>query len=151
MILSQGKILEALKNGALSIIPFIEGNLKEASYTFTLGNKLRKLKTAKELDSRNDPDFEEIELTSKGYLLQPQDHILGTTTEHLSLRGNFACILSTRATIAQLGLDVSQGSIYCEPDTDNPLTLEISNSSTIPVRLFPGIKIVKGIFVTIQK
>ena len=146
MILSRQKILDAVENNQIGIVPFVKENLKEASYTFTLGNKLKKLRASKELDSRTDPNFDEVELSSEGYLLMPQEHILGATAESLSLKGRYACMLSTRATIAQMGLDVSQSSFYCEPDTDSVITLEISNSSGIPIRLYLGIKIVKGIF-----
>ena len=52
MILTSEKIKEAIKSGEIVIDPFDENFLKPASYTFTLGNKYRKLKSTKFKDSR---------------------------------------------------------------------------------------------------
>lgn len=150
MILSGRSIEQKIKDGEIAITPFDSGNLKAGSYTFTLGKRLRKLKEMPEIDSRTDPILEEVPFLPEGYLLQPGGHILGETAEKVSLNGKIACTLSTRATIAMMGLDVMQSSSYCEPDTNNVITLEISNTSAVPARLFPGIKIVKGVFIPIE-
>ena len=147
MILTKKAILANVENGSLRIEPFNPSNVKAASYTFTLGTTLRKLKTADELDSRVDPVLEEVPFSEDGYLLNPGEHILGVTKEKVTLNGKFACILSTRPTIALMGLDVMQSSFFCEPNTDNSFTLEITNGGLIPVRLYPGIRITSGIFI----
>ncbi len=90
-----------------------------------------------------------VDFPNDGYVLNPGEHVLGMTAERVTLHGKYSCLLSTRATCAQMGLDVTQSSFYCEPDTDNKFTLEISNTSSLPIRLFKGIKIVKGIFLPI--
>jgi dCTP deaminase len=147
MILSARAIEEKIHNGEIVITPFDPKNLKSSSYTFTLGKRLRKLKQEQELDLRVDPVLEEIPFPEDGFVLRPGEFILAETAEKVSLNGKVACTLSTRATIAMAGVDVMQSSSYCEPDTDNTFTLEISNAGSMPVRLFPGIKIVKGVFV----
>lgn len=135
MFLSQEKIKEAVRSGDLSITPFDGQNLKLASYTFTLDNIFVIPETT-----------EEITVSEEGYALSPGSFVLGRTKEILNLKNKYVCILSTRGSIAKQGIDALQSSIIAEPDTNNHLTLEISNRSTKEVILFPNTQIVKGLF-----
>lgn len=150
MILSGESIKNAVEKGDLAITPFEAKNLKGASYTFTLGSKLLIPKDVSLLKVDDIQDREEITIGSEGFVLNPGDFILGYTTEHLSLKNNFACFLSTRGSCAQAGLSVLLGSDFAEPDTDNPQMLEIHNVSKSPIKLENGMKIVKGIFVRVE-
>ena len=53
--------------------------------------------------------------------------------------------------IAQAGLDALQCEIFCEPGSEGgwngKLMLETSNRGPYPVKIFPGIKIIKGTFI----
>lgn len=147
MILTAPQLKKLITNGKISITDFNEKNLKGVGYTFTLSTRVKTLKKKKFLDSREDPEFVEKEIGDKGYEMKPGDFAVFYTKEKVTLNGKFACLLSTRATIAQMGLDTCQGSILCEPDTDNPFALEITNRGPLPIQLFAGTKIVKGIFI----
>lgn len=149
MILSANEIEAKLKAGEISITPFDTSNLKPASYMLTLGRVLRKLKPVPELDAREEPEVEELLIPDDGYLLQPGEHILGITAEIVGLSKKYSCLLSNRAGLAMLGLDVSQSSFYCEPGTTHAYTMEMVNNGPLPVRLFSGLRIAKAVFVTV--
>lgn len=151
MILSGESIKNAIEKGELTVTPFEVKNLKEASYTFTLDSKLLLPKDVSSLKIDDIQKREEVVIGSEGFDLNPGDFVLGYTAEHLSLKKNFACFLSTRGSCAQAGLSVLLGSDFAEPDTDNPQMLEIHNVSKSPIKLEKGMKIVKGIFVRIDK
>lgn len=136
MILSGASIERAVENGELGIDPFVKDNLKAASYTFTLGSKLT-------------VNGSEQMIGAEGYTLEPNGFLLGYTQEKLSLRGKYGCFLSTRGSIAQMGLSVLLGSSFAEPDTDQVVTLEIHNVSGAPIRLEVGMKLVKGVFIPV--
>ena len=51
MILSREKIIKAIQSKEIIIDPFDESSFKNASYTFTLGGKFRKLKPVEFIDS----------------------------------------------------------------------------------------------------
>lgn len=74
----------------------------------------------------------------------------GRTKEIFKRNDSIACILSMRGSRAQAGLDALQSEFFCEPGSeggwDERLTLVTSNRAPYPVKLFPGIKIVKGVF-----
>ena len=135
MFLNKEKIKIAIETGKLSISPFVENNLKSASYTFTLNSSLKNPYTGKETQINED-----------GHRLSPGEFILGYTEEILDLKNNFLCVLGTRGSIAQKGIDAVQSSIIAEPDTNNRLILEIVNNSSEDFLLFSGMNIVKGIF-----
>ena len=104
------------------IEPFNRENLKEASYTFTL--------------------LDEV-------ILQPGEFTVALTKEKITLAENICCILSTRGSVAQMGVDALQSSTFVEPRSDNQLKLEIKNNSLVPVTLSAGLPIVKGIFLPV--
>ena len=139
MFLSSEQIKKAVKQSRLGIQPFSEKNLKPVSYTFTLGDILKNPNTGRE-----------IRIPEKGYKLPPGEFIIGQTTEHVKLYGNYICFLSTRSSLAQQGIDVLQSSTVAEPDTDGHLTVEITNHGPKKIILNRGMRIVKGIFSQVQ-
>lgn len=153
MILSQGDIVACLKTESLSIAPFDARNLKHASYTFTLSEHVRvPMPRASSVDSRRPaPRLKKVEISAQGFDLSPGQFILAETYERVTLGSNIACILSSRSTCAQLGLNVLQSSTFAEPGSNNTFVLEINNSGPYSVRLYPGIKIVKGIFLAVSE
>ena len=52
-----------------------------------------------------------------------------------------------------MGLDALNGEIFCEPGSeggwDGKLMLETTNKGPYPVKLFPGITIVKAVFIRV--
>ena len=149
MFFSKEKIQSLVSAGEIQITPYDPSLLKEGSYTFTLGNRGKILKSHESLDSRLNPEFENFELSQEGYELKPGSFVLMYTNEKVTLNGKYLCLLGTRSTIAQMGLDVAQSSSIAEPSTNNCFILEITNNRPLPVRLFPGTKIAKGIFAQI--
>ncbi len=150
MFLTASQINKVIEDKEISIVPFEPKYVKGASYTFTLGNKIKTLKKKDYLDSREDPEFDEAEIPADGYVLNPGDFAILYTKEVVTLNNKYVCLLSTRATIAMMGLDVMQSSFFCEPDTNNPFGLEVTNAGPLPVRIYPGTKIVKGVFSRVE-
>ena len=150
MIFSGVQIKGLIESGEISIRPFDQRNLKEASYTFTLGKKIKTLKPAPFIDSRYDAEFDELDIPEEGYLLEPNAFVVGFTNEHIELNGKYVCILSNRSSLAQMGLNITLNSILAEPSTDGKFALEIHNVGINPIKLFFGMAIVKGIFCRVE-
>lgn len=127
MFLNKEAILKAVKNGDILISNFNEDNLKAATYTLTLssiyGNDTAELK--------------------------PKGFILLETNEHITLNGKYCGLMITPSYLAKQGLNVTQGSNFAEPDTDNIMILETSNNSDNSVFLKKGMKILKIAFTKI--
>jgi dCTP deaminase len=150
MVLSGKAILGAVSRGDISIEPFDEANLNAGSYTLTLADKLYALKYAPFLDARLDSqEYDEL-FIGDGHLLEPGEFVIGFTREKVTLSKYVCGFLSTRSSHAQIGLDVLESSFFIEPGSSNPMALEIKNNGNAPIQLFPGIKIAKCVFLTIQ-
>ena len=146
MFLSKMQLQKLILQRQISIEPFDIGNIKEASYTFTLHGIVKKIKQVTLLDVQVPPDFETIDISENGYILNPGDFAIFFTKEKVTLNGQYVCLLSCLSKIAQIGLNVTQGSFFAEPDTNNRFVLEVTNTGPFPVILYSGTKIIKGIF-----
>ncbi len=97
-------------------------------------------------------DFEKIIIGEQGFILEPGMFVLGQTAEQLSVSQKLACMLDARTTLARIGLNVLQGSTFIQPgQSQSHETLEINNISKNPIRIYAGMKIVKGIFFLLQE
>lgn len=147
MILSDKDIRQAIADGRIGIDPFEEKNLKAGSCSLTLAAMAYRLKRVPFIDTRNaKPEYEEITIGEDGYLLEPGGFIVGATRERITLSSDVAAMVSTRGSRAQMGLDAICSSSFVEPGTNNRLALEMHNSGTVPLKLFPGISVVKIFF-----
>lgn len=151
MILSDKDIQNYLDAGKIKIEPLETARFRSGSYRLALGAALYKLKAKPFLDSREDKqDYEEIEIGDEGYLLQPNEFVVGCSQERLVLGDDIAALLSTRGPIAQMGLSVLLSSNFVEPGTDNHIAFEIHNVSGMPIKLFNNLSLVKAIFVKLS-
>src|SRR3989344_7798113 len=150
MIISKETLELLIEKGEIKIEPFDRALHKSLAYSFTLGNMLSILKPVEFIDGGNRPDYEEKEIPEDGYILQPGDFVVGYTRENVTLNNKYVCLLSGRSTQAQLGLDVTQSSFLAERDTDNVFALEINNNTRIPIKIYAGMKIAKGIFLEVS-
>lgn len=147
MILSQKKIKEHIENGTLTIEPFDEKLLKHASYTLTLSNKIYIPKEQERLDTRKDmPQYNEFTMDQGGYALEPGAFVITESEETLGLPPHICCLLSTRGSMAQAGLDFLNTSTVAEPGTNNQQKFEVKNNGCYTVILYPGMPVVKGVF-----
>lgn len=147
MLLSTHQIKQAIEAKRITIEPFDENNFKEASYTFHLSNKIFVYSDNQIVDPMH-KEFtrDEITISSDGYLLQPNQFIVGMLEESLELDHTIAGLLSVRGSCAQLGLNTLNSDLFVEPGCSCNLKLAIKNINTTPIKLHAGMPIVKGIF-----
>ena len=79
------------------------------------------------------------------FILHPHSMVLGSTFEFISLPSDVAASIEGRSSWARTGLMVATAS-YVEPGFKGCITLELSNVSNIPIKLFPGLRIGQIIF-----
>lgn len=152
MILSDSDIKKFLTSGDIKIDPLDQSMIKGGSYTFTLNNILFIPKQQDVIDTKDiKVEIDKIEINEAGFVINPGDFLLGQTKEKLSISQRLACILDARTTLARIGLNTLQGSTFVEPgQAESHETLEISNIGKSPIRIYPGMKIVKGIFLLLS-
>jgi dCTP deaminase len=150
MILSDKDILKAVEQGQILITPFSRDKIYPASYTLALGHHfLRPKKKSVVIDLKHNifPEYEEFDIGEDGYILMPEEFILGQTLEKITLSPQIAMKIEGRSSLARAGIQVEQTSSFIEPDhRDSIITMEIKNNSQNPVKLYPKMKFAKGIF-----
>jgi dCTP deaminase len=82
---------------------------------------------------------------NESFILHPQTLVLGSTFEFISLPNDIAASIEGRSSWARTGLMVATAS-YVEPGFKGCITLELSNVSNIPIKLYPGLRIGQIIF-----
>lgn len=88
------------------------------------------------------------ELTDEGYILKPQEFVLGWTDENIELpiSSRLAARVEGKSSLARLGIGIHVTAPIIHAGFDGPIQLEICNHGTLQVRLVPGMRVCQLIF-----
>lgn len=95
-----------------------------------------------------DPSQDQPELTrlievdpEEGFILHPGEFVLGSTYEQVTLPDDIAARLEGKSSLGRLGLLTHSTAGFIDPGFSGHVTLELSNVATLPIKLWPGMKI----------
>jgi dCTP deaminase len=95
-----------------------------------------------------DPSQEQPELTrlveaggDEPLVLHPGEFVLGSTFESVTLPDDVAARLEGKSSLGRLGLLTHSTAGFIDPGFSGHVTLELSNVATLPITLWPGMKI----------
>ena len=95
-----------------------------------------------------DPAEDQPELTrlievepDEPFILHPGEFALGSTFERVSLPDDVAARLEGKSSLGRLGLLTHSTAGFIDPGFSGHVTLELSNVATLPIKLWPGMKI----------
>lgn len=151
MILTRGKILEEIHAGTIGIDPFEPKAVGPASIDLRLGTEIRIFSPMPTvLAITSEADYRDItyklELPDSGYIIKPNELVLGITLETIRLPGTIAGWLSSRSRFARLGLMVHISAPFMQPGINNRQVLEILNTGPNFLKLVPGEYICQFVF-----
>lgn len=155
MILSDVDIRKELEAGRIKIDPEpdLDKVLGTISLDLKLGTQFMTYRTTSRpyIDVRNIESFNELtDLVSKDenepFILHPGEFVLGTTHEMIELPTDLAGRLEGRSSLGRLGIVIHSTAGKVDPGFQGRLVLEISNIGTLPVILYPGMRICQLIF-----
>jgi dCTP deaminase len=75
------------------------------------------------------------------FILHPGEFVLGSTYEYVTLPDNIAARLEGKSSLGRLGLVTHSTAGFVDPGFKGHVTLELSNMATLPIKLWPGMKI----------
>lgn len=149
-MLADVEIKKILKSGKVTVEPYDETLLGSSCLDVRLGKVLLKPKKGQLIDLRKPEliaEYEKVDLTDEGFILEPGEFVLGQTYEFIGTSGDVGLFIDGRSTLARLGLSIHQTATFILPGTSpHIITLEIYNSSTFRVVLFPQMRIGKLMF-----
>ncbi len=95
-----------------------------------------------------DPAVEQPELTrlvepdgDEPFILHPGEFVLGSTYEVVSLPDDVSARLEGKSSLGRLGLLTHSTAGFIDAGFSGHVTLELSNVATLPIKLWPGMKI----------
>jgi dCTP deaminase len=74
-------------------------------------------------------------------ILHPGEFVLGSTFEQVTLPDDLAARLEGKSSLGRLGLLTHSTAGFIDPGFSGHVTLELSNVATLPIKLWPGMKI----------
>ena len=75
------------------------------------------------------------------FILHPGEFVLGSTLERVALPDDLVARLEGKSSLGRLGLLIHSTAGFVDAGWDGHLTLELSNVATLPIALYPGMKI----------
>jgi len=156
-ILSRKSLEQKLKlntNDKIAITPILSPNqFGPSSIDVRLGNQFiifrrHMLGTFQPLHTSSDlKKMQERQIVRyrKHFVLHPGMMALGSTLEYIRIPNDLCCSVEGRSSWARLGLQIATATTI-EPGFKGVLTLELSNVGTIPIKLYPGVRIAQIIF-----
>ncbi len=95
-----------------------------------------------------DPAADQTDLTravevasDETFVLHPGEFVLGSTYELVTLPDDVAARLEGKSSLGRLGLLTHSTAGFIDPGFSGHVTLELANVATLPIVLYPGMKI----------
>ena len=147
MILSDGTLVELLASGRLVVDPLDASAVQPASIDVRLGGEFLVFRnhTRDVIDPYDRPsDLMERVTTADGqpFVLHPGEFVLGTTLEAIGLPDDLVARVEGKSSLGRLGLLIHATAGFVDPGWPRgQITLELSNVATLPIRLWPGMRV----------
>ncbi|GAA2003774.1 dCTP deaminase [Brevibacterium samyangense] len=145
-LLSDRDIRAQLSSGRIVLDPHDPSLVQPSSVDVCLDRSFRLFDNHKY--SFIDPATEQPELTrlvevdpDEPFVLHPGEFVLGATLEAVTLPDDIAARLEGKSSLGRLGLLTHSTAGFIDPGFTGHITLELSNVATLPIRLWPGMKI----------
>ncbi len=150
MILSDRDIRQRLAAGDLAIEPLADPDLQiqPASVDLRLGQRFLEFQRTNIPSIHPDNDEEIEEYVSETvveedgeFILHPDDFVLGTTIERVTIPPDLIAHVEGRSSLGRLAVVVHATAGLADPGYQGQITLELSNLGAAPVALSPGMRI----------
>ncbi|MEU3018456.1 MULTISPECIES: dCTP deaminase [unclassified Nocardiopsis] len=146
MLLSDRDIRSEIDSGRVRIDPFEPSLVQPSSIDVRLDRFFRVFENHKY--PHIDPSVEQPDLTrlvetdgEEAFILHPGEFVLASTYEVVTLPDDIASRLEGKSSLGRLGLLTHSTAGFIDPGFSGHVTLELSNVATLPIKLYPGMKI----------
>jgi dCTP deaminase len=146
VLLSDRDLVAAYKSGQLKLEPFDGELVQPSSIDVRLDRWFRTFNN--HLHTHIDPSTQQDDLTTlvevddgQPFILHPGEFVLASTLEVVSLGDELAARIEGKSSLGRLGLLTHSTAGFIDPGFSGHVTLELSNAATLPIVLWPGMKI----------
>ncbi len=146
MLLSDRDILAEIDAGRIGLDPLAKEMIQPSSIDVRLDKFFRIFDNHKY--PHIDPAADQSDLTrpvevgdDEAFVLHPGEFVLGSTYEQVTLPDDIAARLEGKSSLGRLGLMTHSTAGFIDPGFSGHVTLELANVATLPIKLYPGMKI----------
>ena len=155
-VLSDGTIRRLVEEGRIKIEPWDPGRVQPASVDVLLGHTFRVFHNhrATAIDLREPPTnlTEEVLVgPDEPFVIHPGEFCLGRTQEWVELPDDIVARIEGKSSLGRLGLIVHATAGFVDPGFKGTLTLEITNLTRVPIKLYAGRPIAQLSFMTLDR
>jgi dCTP deaminase len=144
--MSDRDILKEIDAGRIALDPFDPAMMQPSSIDVRLDRFFRVFENHRY--PHIDPAQDQSDLTrmvepegDEPFILHPGEFVLGSTYEVVSLPDDVAARVEGKSSLGRLGLLTHSTAGFIDPGFSGHVTLELSNMATLPIKLWPGMKI----------
>jgi dCTP deaminase len=146
VLLSDRDILAEIEAKRIVLEPYDEGLVQPSSIDFRLDRYFRVFENHRY--PHIDPAVDQSDLTrqvepvgDEPFILHPGEFVLGSTYEVVTLPDDLAARVEGKSSLGRLGLLTHATAGFVDPGFSGHVTLELANVATLPIKLYPGMKI----------
>jgi len=146
VLLSDRDILAEIDAGRVALDPYEPSMIQPSSIDVRLDKFFRVFDNHKY--PHIDPAQDQSDLTREvqvdgddAFILHPGEFVLGSTYEYVTLPDDVAARLEGKSSLGRLGLMTHSTAGFIDPGFQGHITLELANVATLPIKLYPGMKI----------
>jgi dCTP deaminase len=153
VILSDRSLRERLASSSIAIEPLDEGAIQPASVDLRLARTFRVFSRHRHThidlahDQRGLTELVEVEEGGR-FALHPGEFVLGSTLERVRVPDDLVGRLEGKSSLGRVGLIIHSTAGYVDPGFEGQITLELSNVATVPILLYPGMRVAQISFLT---
>jgi dCTP deaminase len=146
VLLSDRDIRVELDKGRVVLDPFEPAFVQPSSIDVRMDRYFRVFENHRypHIDpAEEQPDLTRLVEVEKGdaFILHPGEFVLASTYEVITLPDDIAARLEGKSSLGRLGLLTHSTAGWIDPGFSGHVTLELSNVATLPIKLWPGMKI----------
>jgi dCTP deaminase len=148
VILSDRTIREEIAAGRIVIDPYDERLVQPSSIDVRISHLFRVFRnhTSAVIDVKADQASltELVEMPEDGsepFMLHPGEFVLGSTLERVAVPDDLVGRVEGKSSLGRLGLLIHSTAGFIDAGFDGHITLELANVASLPITLYPGMKI----------
>jgi dCTP deaminase len=152
MILSDRTLREQLAAGRIVIEPLDETLIQPSSIDVRISHLFRVFRnhTSAVIDVKRDQtgltELVEMPVDEHGvgheaFMLHPGEFVLGSTLERVAVPDDLVGRVEGKSSLGRLGLLIHSTAGFIDAGFDGHITLELANVASLPITLYPGMKI----------
>ena len=157
MVLSDRTIRRLIEEKRIGIDPYDPGLMQPSSLDVRVDRWFRVFRNSRYpfIDVKQAQEelteLVEVEDEREAFILHPGEFVLGSTLERVTLPDDLVARLEGKSSLGRLGLLIHSTAGFIDPGWDGHVTLELSNVATLPITIYPGMKIGQLSFVQLSE